>query len=158
MKSALMMFLPGAVFGIGLGVSGMTNPAKVVGFLDMRGAWDPSLAFVMVGAIGVFAIANALIHRRPTPLFGSQFPGVRAIGAIDGRLFAGAILFGIGWGVSGICPGPALANLSRLRPDVLTFIATMSVGMIIAQRVLHADAKPPATAATAKPSTPTVVL
>ena len=158
MKSALMMFLPGAVFGIGLGVSGMTNPAKVVGFLDMSGAWDPSLAFVMVGAIGVFAIANALIHRRPTPLFGSQFPGVRAIGAIDGRLFAGAILFGIGWGVSGICPGPALANLSRLRPDVLTFIATMSVGMIIAQRVLHADAKPPATAATAKPSTPTVVL
>ena len=117
MSKSAALFLPGMLFGMGLGVAGMTNPSKVIGFLDLAGDWDPSLAFVMIGAIGSFAILNLLVHRRSRPLLGGSFPGVRSTAqSVDGSLLAGAAIFGIGWGIGGICPGPAVANLSRDPP------------------------------------------
>ncbi len=140
MKNVLL-FVPGFVFGVGLAVSGMSNPAKVLAFLDVSGAWDPSLAFVMVGAIGAFAVINRLVHRRPSPVLGGKLPGPRSRGAIDGRLITGAALFGVGWGLSGLCPGPAITDLSTLRPEILAYLAAMLVGMAVAQRGLGADAR-----------------
>lgn len=138
------LFLPGFLFAIGLAISGMTNPAKVVGFLDITGDWDPSLAFVMVGAILAFGILNIVVQRRPTPLLWGKFPGIKAArGPLDGRLFGGAALFGIGWGISGICPGPAIANVSRLSPGILVFVVTMVVGMVLAQQLFGVDRQTP---------------
>lgn len=139
MKAALL-FVPGFIFGAGLGVAGMTDPAKVVGFLDLAGNWDPSLAFVMAGAIGAFAILNVVVQRRGRPLLGGTFPGIRSAAQdLDGSLFAGSAIFGIGWGIGGICPGPALTNLSRLAPDILVFVAAMAIGVVIAQRSFGLD-------------------
>jgi uncharacterized protein len=142
-KSALL-FVPGFVFGVGLAVSGMTNPDKVADFLDVAGgAWDPSLAFVMVGAIGAFATLNALVHRwREAPVLGGELPGPRSKGKVDARLLAGAALFGAGWGLGGVCPGPALASLTALVPELLGFVAAMLGGMAVAQRAFGADAPP----------------
>ncbi|HXX47831.1 MAG TPA: YeeE/YedE family protein [Myxococcota bacterium] len=122
----------GLVFGAGLLVSGMTNPAKVLGFLDVAGTWDPTLAFVMGGALSVNAAAWALTRRRDRPLYGERFalPEERAI---DRRLLAGAALFGIGWGLVGLCPGPALAGLLRGKLPVYLFVAAMLAGMLGAQ-------------------------
>lgn len=139
MKNALQL-IPGLLFGAGLAISGMTNPAKVRAFLDVAGPWDPSLMLVMVGAIAVFAALNLLIHRREAPLCGGALPGPRSRGPLNRRLLLGAALFGAGWGLSGICPGPALANLSAPSPGLLAFIAAMILGMVIAQRVFGADA------------------
>ncbi len=133
------LLVPGFILGVGLGISGMTNPGKVVGFLDIAGAWDPSLAFVMAGAIGTFTVLNRLVHYRDAAVLGGSLPGPRAKGVIDGRLVVGAALFGIGWGLGGICPGPAIANLARLLPEGALFVAMMSVGMIVAQKGLRAD-------------------
>lgn len=139
MRGSALLIIPGFVFGAGLAFSGMTNPAKVVGFLDLAGGeWDPSLALVMVGAIGVTALGNLLVHRRNKPVYGNAFGGNRG-DELTGRLFAGSATFGIAWGLSGFCPGPALANLSRLVPEVLVFVAMMAAGMILAQRILGAD-------------------
>ena len=122
----------GLVFGAGLLVSGMTNPAKVLGFLDVAGTWDPTLAFVMGGALSVNAAAWAATRRRARPLFAEQFalPEERAI---DGRLLAGAALFGVGWGLVGLCPGPALAGLLRGKLPVYVFVAALLAGMRAAQ-------------------------
>ena len=141
---ALVYAIPGALFGAGLAISGMTNPAKVVNFLDLAGHWDPSLAFVMVGAIGVFAVLNQLIHRRGAPVLGGSLPGRRSTGAVSPRLLIGASLFGVGWGLGGVCPGPALTDLSLLRIDVLAFVGAMLAGMLIAQRGFGVDAPPQA--------------
>ena len=149
MKDAAQ-FVPGLIFGIGLAVSGMTNPEKVLAFLDVSGAWDPSLALVMLGAILSFSIFNLLIHRRKTPVLGGKLPGPRSTGKVNGRLLAGAALFGAGWGLSGVCPGPALANLTTLRPEFLSFLVAMVGGMVVAQRVLGADAPPAGAEATIK--------
>ena len=139
MKSALL-FVPGLLFGVGLALSGMANPAKVIGFLDVGGgSWDPSLALVMAAAVTVFASLNVLAHRRRAPLLGGSFPGLRSRGAIDVRLLAGAALFGIGWGLSGVCPGPAITDASTLRPEVLAYLGTMVLGMLLAQRAFGAD-------------------
>jgi uncharacterized membrane protein YedE/YeeE len=138
MKRAAPMLLPGMLFGAGLGVSGMTNPAKVIGFLDLTGSWDPSLALVMVGAIASFATLYALIRQRPAPILGGKMPGPPT-GGVDGRLLLGAALFGIGWGLGGLCPGPALTNLGAMRIEALAFIPAMALGMILAQRVFGAD-------------------
>ncbi|WPH16984.1 YeeE/YedE family protein [Variovorax paradoxus] len=122
-------FLAGLVFGLGLIVSGMANPAKVLGFLDLGGRWDPSLAFVMGGAIAVGAVAFALARRRTRSLLGAamRLPAARAI---DRRLVAGSVLFGIGWGVAGFCPGPGLVAAGMGEAKALVFVAAMLAGMV----------------------------
>ncbi len=126
MKSAVA-FVCGLVFAVGLAVAGMTQPGKVLGFLDLfGGAWDPSLAFVMVGAIGVYATVRALAPRRP--LFAAAYPELRRRG-VDRRLVAGSLLFGIGWGLIGYCPGPAVVALGAFLPGSLVFGASLLIGM-----------------------------
>ena len=118
----------GLVFGLGLIVSGMANPAKVLGFLDLGGLWDPSLAFVMCGAIAVGAVAFAVARRRSASLLGipMRLPSSRQI---DRRLVGGSLLFGVGWGVAGFCPGPALVGVGMGLAKAGVFVAAMLVGM-----------------------------
>lgn len=111
----------GLVFGVGLCVAGMTQPAKVVAFLDVAGAWDPSLALVMAGAIGVHAPALWWIDRRHGGVYASR-------GAVDARLVAGAAVFGVGWGLGGYCPGPAVASVGAGSLTALVFALAMFVG------------------------------
>ncbi|CAN5809375.1 YeeE/YedE thiosulfate transporter family protein [soil metagenome] len=120
--------LAGLVFGLGLIVSGMADPAKVLGFLDLGGAWDPSLAFVMAGAIAVGAIAFAVAKRRTVAFLGApmKLPTSRDI---DSRLVIGSVVFGIGWGIAGFCPGPGLVALGMGEIKALVFVAAMLVGM-----------------------------
>ena len=120
--------LAGLVFGLGLIVSGMANPAKVLGFLDLAGAWDPSLALVMAGAIAVGAIAFFIARKRAVSLLGSpmRLPTSRDI---DRRLVGGSLLFGIGWGIGGFCPGPGLVALGMGEVKALVFVAAMLAGM-----------------------------
>lgn len=124
----LASLLAGLVFGLGLIVSGMANPAKVLGFLDVTGNWDPSLAFVMGGAIAVGIVAFAVAGRRTASLLGAEMrlPSARHI---DRRLVAGSLLFGIGWGVAGFCPGPGLVSLGMGEVKALVFVAAMLAGM-----------------------------
>jgi uncharacterized membrane protein YedE/YeeE len=129
-KSKLAALAAGALFAVGLGVSGMTQPAKVQGFLDVTGAWDASLAFVMVGAVGVHAVLRRLIARRPAPLLAPAFvlaPPRR----VDGRLLAGSALFGIGWGLGGYCPGPGFVSAGGLSLEAVLFVAAMTGGILI---------------------------
>lgn len=125
MKNAVA-FLCGLVFSVGLAVSGMTLPSKVLGFLDVGGAWDPSLALVMGGALAVCFAARLVTPRRP--LFAAEFPSLPSSG-IDARLVAGAALFGVGWGLIGFCPGPAVVALGAGVHGALVFAAAMVVGM-----------------------------
>ena len=120
--------LAGLVFGLGLIVSGMANPAKVLGFLDLAGAWDPSLALVMAGAISVGAIAFAVAGRRTTSLIGAEMK-LPAARHIDRRLVVGSTLFGMGWGIAGFCPGPGLVALGMGEVKALVFAAAMLAGM-----------------------------
>jgi uncharacterized membrane protein YedE/YeeE len=126
--SVAASFLAGAIFGIGLIVSGMANPAKVLGFLDIAGAWDPSLGLVMAGAIAVGIGAFAVAQRRTRSYLGlnMKLPSARHI---DARLVGGSLLFGIGWGIAGLCPGPALVVLGMGYAKALVFVAAMLVGM-----------------------------
>ena len=126
--STFFAFLAGLVFGIGLLVSGMTDPGKVLGFLDLAGNWDPSLALVMVGAIAVGLVAFALAKQRALSLLGlpMQLPTARQI---DRRLVLGSLTFGIGWGVAGICPGPALVLLGAGVPQGMVFVVAMRGGL-----------------------------
>jgi len=126
--AALFALLAGAVFGIGLIVSGMANPAKVLGFLDLAGDWDPSLAFVMAGAIGVGVLAFAFARRRTVSLLGLKMR-MPTNTALDRRLLGGSLLFGIGWGIAGFCPGPALVALGMGEQKALVFVAAMLLGM-----------------------------
>ena len=130
MPMVLASFLCGLMFGFGLLISGMTDPVKVLGFLDVLGRWDPTLAFVMIGAVAISGVGFALVRRRGAPLLSSQslWP-TRA--DIDAPLIAGSILFGAGWGLVGLCPGPALENLASLSPRVIVFVIAMSAGMIL---------------------------
>ena len=122
--------LAGLVFGLGLLVSGMANPAKVIGFLDIAGAWDPSLAFVMVGAIAVGVVAFVVARQRTVSFLGAdmKLPSQRRI---DRRLIVGSTVFGIGWGVAGFCPGPALVALGTGSSKALVFVAAMLAGMAV---------------------------
>ncbi len=124
----LTSLITGLVFGIGLIVSGMADPAKVLGFLDLAGRWDPSLALVMAGAIGVGALAFAIAGRRTTSLIGldMKLPTSREL---DRRLLAGSVVFGVGWGVAGFCPGPGLVALGMGETKALIFVAAMIAGM-----------------------------
>ena len=128
MTTVFTSLLAGLVFGLGLIVSGMANPAKVLGFLDLAGAWDPSLAFVMAGAIAVATLAFALAKKRTVTFLGSamKLPTSRDI---DRRLVIGSLLFGIGWGVAGFCPGPGLVALGMGEIKALVFVGAMLAGM-----------------------------
>ena len=130
-RQYIASFVTGALFAVGLGISGMTQPAKVIAFLDVFGAWDPSLAFVMVGAIGVHLFAN-LRMRRPEaqPVFAERF-NVPTKRKPDVRLVAGAALFGLGWGAAGFCPGPAVVSSVTLGATTLIFVGAMLAGMAL---------------------------
>ncbi|WP_321939690.1 YeeE/YedE family protein [Paraburkholderia sp. J8-2] len=130
----LTALLSGLIFGVGLMVSGMSNPAKVQGFLDIAGSWDPSLAFVMVGAIVVASLAFFVARRRTRSLLGLpvQLP---ASTTITPRLVLGSTAFGIGWGLAGFCPGPALVALGAGYPKAIGFVAAMVVGMAVFELV-----------------------
>ncbi|QFU16716.1 YeeE/YedE family protein [Microvirga thermotolerans] len=130
-------FASGLIFGLGLIVSQMVNPAKVIGFLDLFGRWDPSLAFVMGGAVAVSALGFAVARRRRVPLLAPRLE-VPARRDLDPRLLAGAALFGIGWGLAGFCPGPALTMLLAGPWQVPVFVASMIAGMALF-RVMPAD-------------------
>ncbi|MCU0688063.1 MAG: YeeE/YedE family protein [Polyangiaceae bacterium] len=138
MRANLSAALGGLLFGLGLGVAGMTRPEKVLGFLDVAGAWDASLAFVMIGGIAVHATLYRLIRRRPSPLFDVRFhvPDRRDL---DRPLLVGAALFGAGWGLAGYCPGPGLVSAAAGRPEALLFVAAMTFGMLLQ----HAAARRP---------------
>jgi uncharacterized protein len=122
--------LAGLVFGLGLIVSGMANPAKIHGFLDLAGRWDPSLAFVMTGAIAVGVIAFAMANKRTVSLIGAEMK-LPAARHIDRRLVVGSALFGIGWGVAGFCPGPGLVALGMGEAKAVVFVAAMLAGMAV---------------------------
>lgn len=124
------IFLSGLLFGLGLTVSGMINPAKVIGFLDLAGDWDPSLALVMGTALLVSLPGFQWILKRERPLFETKFflPGKSDI---DAPLIKGAVLFGIGWGLAGLCPGPALAAAASMNSSVLLFLGAMIAGMFL---------------------------
>jgi len=130
MKSGLTSLVVGFLFAIGLGISGMIQPQKVVGFLDVFGNWDPSLLFVMVGAISVHFVAYKIIRTRKTPLFSSvwQVPTKKEI---TPALVIGSIIFGIGWGLGGYCPGPAVTSLASFQLRPVIFVFSMLVGMFI---------------------------
>ena len=133
MPLIIASFVSGLVFGFGLLISGMMSPAKVLGFLDIlgirNGAWDPTLAVVMAAALAVAGVGFALIRPRAAPMFAprSLWPTKTDI---DRPLVTGAVTFGIGWGLVGLCPGPALENLATLSPPVIVFVIAMAVGMV----------------------------
>jgi len=120
----------GFIFGLGLLISGMTQPSKVLGFLDIFGAWDPSLAVVMAAALAVSGVGYWLAQQRPQPVLAPKF-NIPTNTIIDTPLVAGSALFGVGWGLVGLCPGPALENLATLSPPVIVFCVAMAAGMIV---------------------------
>lgn len=130
MKHRISEFVVGLIFGIGLILSGMTDPGKVLGFLDLFGAWDPSLALVMGGAILVGAFAFALAKKRTTTFLGGalHLPDARDI---DKRLLLGSLVFGVGWGLAGFCPGPAIVSLGAGQPKAVVFVLAMLAGMLL---------------------------
>lgn len=123
-------FLVGLVFGIGLILSGMTNPAKVIGFLDIAGAWDPSLMFVMGGAAAIGFFGFRIAKARRESLFGRVI-SLNDFKSIDARLIVGAAIFGAGWGLSGFCPGPAIASLGTGEWKAALFVVAMMIGMLL---------------------------
>lgn len=129
----IISFVSGFLFALGLGISGMTQPSKVQGFLDVFGHWDPTLAFVMLGAVLSHALVYRFMKGRSSPLLGGSFsiPNRRDV---DRDLVLGAAIFGIGWGLAGLCPGPALASLATGRLEVYVFTASMLGGMLLSKR------------------------
>jgi uncharacterized membrane protein YedE/YeeE len=140
-----VIYLIGVVFGTGIVLSGMANPAKVINFFDVAGSWDPSLAFVMGGALIVTGIGYRLVFGRERPLWEGRFnlPTARKL---DARLIGGSAVFGVGWGIAGFCPGGALPAIGTGQSEVLIFTAAMLAG-IFAARYLQSLSRPKATAA-----------
>ena len=132
MKRHAVALLAGLVFGAGLVIAGMTDPGKVLGFLNVFGRWDPSLALVMVGAIGVHFLLLRGIRRLPGPLFGGVFQAPKKT-RIDGRLVLGAAVFGVGWGLGGVCPGPGIVDVGAGSGYALVFTACMALGVVAAR-------------------------
>lgn len=130
MKKLAPSFLIGLLFGMGLLISGMTNPSKIVGFLDLAGNWDPSLAFVMGGALATAFLGFRFALPQGRPLLEEAYPGPPG-STIDARLIVGAAIFGVGWGMSGLCPGPAIAAALTGGADVLVFIAALVAGIYL---------------------------
>lgn len=139
----LLQFVIGLIFGLGLVVSGMSDPAKVLNFLDLggirAGTWDPSLAFVMAGAVAVTFIGFRFVLKRPQPLFAERFH-LPARDDLDRRIVAGPAIFGIGWGLAGFCPGPALTALGFGAPAAFLFVAAMLAGMVLARWIANRPA------------------
>jgi uncharacterized membrane protein YedE/YeeE len=137
-RASLVAFVAGVIFAVGLGLAGMLQPAKVMGFLDFLGAWDPSLALVMVGAIGVNTLVYHLgVKGKEKALLGMTF-NLPTRKDLDAKLLGGAAIFGVGWGLGGFCPGPGLVSLATLAKGgtaALTFVGTMLVGMWVFQLV-----------------------
>lgn len=133
MRQAIVSFFVGLLFAIGLGVAGMTQPTKVIGFLNIA-HWDPSLMFVMLGSIAVHAPLYRLIRKRKSPLFDTQWH-VPTRNDVTSKLVLGAAVFGVGWGLAGYCPGPALTSLASLDVRPIAFVATMIIGMVSANLV-----------------------
>lgn len=136
MKLIFALFT-GLVFGTGIAISGMMNPAKVFNFFDIAGTWDPSLAFVMGGAVIITFIGYRLVWRRDAPLFGGRFQ-IPTSNAIDARLIGGSAIFGIGWGIAGFCPGAAIPALGTGRWEVVLFLVAVTVGFY-ARRLIASD-------------------
>ena len=135
-KSNIASFICGIVFSIGLGISGMTQPQKVIGFLDVFGEWDLSLAFVMFGAVLSYLILQLWIQRNfSIPVLGGSFQ-VTTRKDLDRSLIIGALLFGSGWGLGGYCPGPAITSLGSGSLNALLFVVAMGIGMLVADRVI----------------------
>jgi len=126
----LNTFLVGLLFGLGLIISGMTDPSKVIGFLDLAGAWDPSLAFVMGGAVLIGAAAFTVAKKRQRSLLGAPMQ-LSSVTGLDKGLLIGSLVFGIGWGLSGFCPGPAVVSAAAGQPKALIFVASMLAGMAL---------------------------
>jgi uncharacterized protein len=135
---AAINFIAGLIFSLGLLISGMANPAKVQNFLDLAGTFDPSLIFVMLGAVVVTLIGYLFVLRRPRPLLAERFL-VPSLKDIDGRLVVGSGLFGIGWGLSGFCPGPAITSLPFLAKGMLIFVPAMLIGLGLARLLTQAS-------------------
>jgi uncharacterized membrane protein YedE/YeeE len=130
--SKLASLFCGLIFGIGLVISQMINPAKVLGFLNLFGEWDPSLAFVMIGALIIFSPLFHLFKNKEKPIFSSSF-SISNKKEIDKKLITGSILFGAGWGLVGLCPGPAITSIALLNMSSVTFVIAMFVGFYIAK-------------------------
>ncbi len=150
MPRTIVALLAGTLFGLGLAISGMMNPAKVVGFLDVAGDWDPTLAFVMGGALLVTIPAFRVILNRQRPILAEVF-SLPTKNALDARLLGGAALFGVGWGLSGFCPGPAVAALVTGLTPVFAFVAAMLAGMVLYAWVFE---RPDRSDARAEPANP----
>jgi uncharacterized protein len=136
MKRLAAVFVAGVLFAIGLGLSGMTDPNKVLGFLDVAGSWDPSLGFVMAGAIAVHVGVAQWALRARKPLWAPAF-SFSPYTTIDARLLGGAVIFGVGWGMAGFCPGPVLVDLVAPSAGVVTFVVAMLGGMFVARAGLR---------------------
>jgi uncharacterized membrane protein YedE/YeeE len=128
-KALLSATVSGLLFALGLGIGGMTIPAKVIGFLDFTGNWDPSLAFVMAGAVSIYAALRPVILKRHRRLSSQRVPSKQL--PVDRRLVLGSAIFGIGWGSGGYCPGPALVSIVTLNRSVLLFLGAMAAGMVL---------------------------
>jgi uncharacterized membrane protein YedE/YeeE len=126
--TSLVAFGVGLVFALGLGLGGMTQPGRVLAFLDVAGAWDPSLAFVMLGGVGVYAALFRVVRRLPHPVLSPAF-SLPTRRDVDARLLTGAAVFGVGWGLAGLCPGPAVTALGSGQPAAFLFVVAMLAGM-----------------------------
>ncbi len=131
----LSLFGSGLLFALGLGISGMTQPEKVIAFLDITGNWDPSLMCVMIGAIGINMALYRITRRRSCPVYSDQFTSPR-LRKINVRLVSGAAIFGVGWGLAGYCPGPALVSLTAGTTSILVFVIPMMTGMLLYRLLL----------------------
>lgn len=149
-RKDLVALVAGLVFALGLGLAGMTDPRKVIAFLDVAGAWDPSLALVMVGAIGVHVGFVRRARASARPRLASVFAWPTAT-ALDWRLLTGAATFGLGWGVAGFCPGPVLVSLVSLSPATLAFVGAMIVGMLVYGALFERGLRSPRPAAWSAP-------
>lgn len=136
LKRLLAALAAGTLFGFGLGVAQMIDPAKVLNFLDFFGTWDPSLAFVMAGGLLVNALVTPLILKRDRPLL-AEFFRLPTKAEVDGRIIVGGIVFGIGWGLAGYCPGPMITSLSFADSDIVTVLLSFAVGTFAVRYVLH---------------------
>lgn len=132
MKQFLLALASGLVFGSGILLSGMANPAKILNFFDVAGTWDPSLAFVIGGALSVAAVGYRLVWRNATPMAADSFQ-IPANRRLDRRLIGGSALFGIGWGMAGFCPGGAIPALGLMRWEVFVFVVAMALGIVLAR-------------------------
>jgi uncharacterized protein len=136
MRSILSAFISAVIFGIGLAISGMIDPTKVQGFLDIAGRWNPSLAFVMGGALGVTAIGYAVLRKRGVGFFNTPLQWSTR-NTVDAKLIGGAALFGVGWGLAGYCPGPALGAIALGSADAVLFVVAMALAMAVTRWLAH---------------------